>query len=233
MTSTISPVPYAGVSARSQNGWRRAGRAASSVITVLVAMIAALAVVIAIATHFSRDGQYTAFGQPVMTVLSGSMTPVIRTGDLIVDNPVTAAQASNLHAGQIISVREAPGSQAIITHRIVAVKVSGGAVSYVTKGDANNAADTPLRPASDVIGVLRFAIPRGGYVLAALHRPLVLGLLLASPVLWFLAGPLFQLARRLDEPQGGAWAEPARATKGPAEKTFAEKVRAERKARHE
>jgi signal peptidase len=234
MTSTTSRVPgagpAAGESALMHNGWRVAGRAASSVITVVVAMVAALAAVIATATHFARDGQYTAFGHPVMTVLSGSMTPVIRTGDLIVDNPVTAAQARDLHVGQIISVREAPGSQAIITHRIIAVTVSQGAVNYVTKGDANNAPDTPLRPASDVIGVFRFAIPRGGYVLAALHRPLVLGLLLASPVLWFLAGPLFQLARRLDEPDAGAWAEPARPKKGPVEKAFAEKVRAERRA---
>jgi signal peptidase len=169
-----------------------------SVVAVLAAMIAVLAITSAIATHFSRDGQYTAFGHPVMTVLSGSMTPVIRTGDLIVDNPVTEAQARSLHAGQIISVREAPGSQVIITHRIVAVKVAHGTVSYVTKGDANNAPDTTLRPASDVVGVFRLAIPRGGYVLAALHRPIVLGLLLASTVLWFLAGPLFRLARRMD-----------------------------------
>ena len=218
MTSTTSRVSRtgsaAGVSTTVHNGWRRAGRAVSSVITVLVSMVAALAVVITIATHFSRDGQYTAFGHPVMSVLSGSMTPVIRTGDLIVDNPVTAAQARNLHVGQIISVREAPGSQAIITHRIVAVKVSHETVSYVTKGDANNAPDTPLRPASDVIGVFRFAIPRGGYVLAALHRPLVLDLLLASPVLWFLAGPLFQLARRLDEPEDENPAESTGAGKG-------------------
>jgi signal peptidase len=174
--------------------------AASSITAVLVSMAAALAIVLAIATHFSRDGQYTAFGHPVMTVLSGSMSPVIRTGDLIVDNPVTAAQARSLHVGQIISVREAPGSHAIITHRIVAVEVVHGVPSYVTRGDANNAPDTTLRPASDVIGVFRFAIPRGGYFLSDLHRPMVLGLLLASPVLWFLAGPLFRLARRMDEP---------------------------------
>ena len=191
------------------DGWRAVTRVASLIMTVLVSMAAALAIVIAIATHFSPKGRYVAFGHPVMTVLSGSMTPVIRTGDLIVDNPITAAQASHLHVGQIISVRDAPGSQTIITHRIVAVKVHHGAVNYVTKGDANNAPDASLRPPSDVIGVFRFAIPHGGYVLAALHRPLVLCLLLASPALWFLAGPLYELARRMDEPKGGDPAESA------------------------
>jgi signal peptidase len=190
------------------NGWRAAGRIASAAGIVLLSMTAVLATVIAIATHLSRNGEYTAFGHPVMTVLSGSMTPVIRTGDLIIDNPVTPAQASSLHPGQIISVRESPGSQRIISHRIVAVKVAHGTVSYVTKGDANNAPDGTPRPASDVVGVFRFAVPRGGYVLAALHRPLVLGLLLASPLLLLLAGPLFQLARRMDAPDDGDWPNP-------------------------
>jgi signal peptidase I len=220
MTSTTARAPRTGSPASTptsmHNGWRVVARVVSSIVTVLASMAAAGAVVIAIATHFSRDGQYTAFGHPVMAVLSGSMAPVIRTGDLIVDNPVTAAQARNLHVGQIISVREAPGSQVIITHRIVAVKAAHGAVSYVTKGDANNAPDAPVRPAVDVIGVFRFAIPRGGYILAALHRPLVLGSLLASPVLAFLAFPLFQLARRMDEPKGGTAAESAGAGKGRA-----------------
>jgi signal peptidase len=218
MTSTTSRAQRtgspAGPAPAMRNAWRLAGAVVTAAVTVLVAMAAVLAIVMAVATHFARDGQYTAFGHPVMTVLSGSMTPVIRTGDLIVDNPVTAAQARNLHAGQIISVREAPRSQVIITHRIVAVKVAHGAVSYVTKGDANNAPDTPLRPASDVVGVFRFAIPRGGYILSALHRPLVLGLLLASPVLWFLAGPLFRLARSMDEPGGRETPESAGEEKG-------------------
>lgn len=189
-----------GQPAEPRSGWRRATGVLATVATVLICMVGALAVVVAVASHFSPPGRYVAFGHPVMTVLSGSMTPVIRTGDLIVDEPVTAAQARRLQAGQIISVRDAPGSTVIITHRIVRVLVVHGVVSYVTKGDANNTADTSPRPAADVIGVFRYAIPGGGYVLAALHRPLVLGLLLASAALWFLAGPLYRLAKRMDEP---------------------------------
>jgi signal peptidase len=206
MTPTTTRAPRASSRgtrpAHARRAWRALARLASAVITVLLAGGAALAIVIAAATHFSQRGQYTAFGYPVMAMLSGSMTPVIRTGDLIIDSPVSAAQARSLRPGQIISVREAPGSTVIITHRIVAVRAGHGPVSYVTKGDANNAPDTTVRLSSEVIGVFRFAIPRGGYALSALHRPLVLGLLLAAPVLWLLAGPLFQLARRMDEPAG-------------------------------
>lgn len=207
MTRTTTRPPRSGLPgdppARVSSGWRRAAGATATAATVLVCVVGALAVVVSIASHFSPKGQYDAFGHPVLTVLSGSMTPAIRTGDLIVDDPVTAAQARHLRVGQVISVRDAPGSAVIITHRIVGVRHAHGSVSYVTKGDANNAPDATPRPAADVIGVFRSAIPDGGYVLAALHRPLVLGLLLTSAALWFLAGPLWRLARRMDEPGGG------------------------------
>jgi len=189
--------------AGTHNRSRRALRALSTVAVAGLCVVAALAVVVAIATRLSPRGQDTAFGHPAMTVMSGSMAPVIGTGDLIVDNPVSATQASHLRVGQIISFRAAPGSQRVFTHRIVAVRVSRGRVSYVTKGDANNAADFSARPASDVLGVFSFAIPRGGYVLAALHRPIVLGLLLASFVLWMLARPLIGFGIRRRQPERG------------------------------
>jgi len=106
--------------------WRLCLRGLSTITTVLLAVIASLAIVMAIATHLSPKSQYVVFGHPLMTVLSGSMTPVIRTGDLIIDNPVTAAQTRHLHTGQIISFRAAPGSQVIITHRIVGTQTVHG-----------------------------------------------------------------------------------------------------------
>jgi signal peptidase len=165
-------------------------------MTVLISLVAVLTITIAIGSRTSADGQRMVFGQPVMTIISGSMTPTIAVGDIVVDAPVTAAQASDFHVGQIISFRAAPGSTEIITHRIVAVRVQDGAVSYITKGDANNSADSTPRPASDVIGLYRFSIPRGGYVLVAMHTPRVLIMLLASALLWIVAGVSFWIAAR-------------------------------------
>jgi signal peptidase len=193
--------PAAGVPARGRSAGRWILRALSTTVTVLVSMVAVLAIVLAVATRTSANGQFAAFGHPVMSMLSGSMTGVINTGDLIVDDPVTPAQAQHLHVGQIITVLEAPGSKSHITHRIVAVKITDGVVSYITKGDANNAPDAMPRPASDVVGIFRFDIPRGGYVLYALHQPKALGMLLGSVVFWFLIGPLFRMAGETDEPE--------------------------------
>ena len=180
---------------------RRSLRVFSTVVTVLVSVVAALAIVLAVASRMSPNGQATVFGHPVMSMLSGSMTGTINIGDFIVDDPVTAAQSQHLQVGQIVTFREVAGSTTLITHRIVAVKITGHTVSYITKGDANNAPDTTPRPASDVIGVFLFAIPRGGYALAALHKPRVLGLFFAAVALWLIAGPLFRIAREKDGTQ--------------------------------
>ena len=212
MTLTETPKAPAEVVESAPSSWKFFRNVVSTIVTVLAVIVASLALVLAVATHFSPKGQYDAFGHPVMIVLSGSMTPVIRTGDLVIDDSVTPAQARHLHVGQIISVRDTPGSQTIITHRIVGVLHHGGSVSYITKGDANQSADATPRPSSDVVGIFSTAIPRGGYILNALHKPLVLGLLLASPILWFLAGFFFKWAREMD---GVASPDPA----GPADES--------------
>jgi signal peptidase len=180
---------------------RTLGKMVSTVVGIVFGGIALLAVVIAVSSHFSPAGQLGIAGHPVMSVLSGSMAPVINTGDLIVANKLTPAQAAGLQPGQIISFRPTPGSPQIFTHRIVAVEVApDGSVAYVTKGDANDSKDTDATPSTDIVGLYHSRIPAGGYVLAALHRPIVLGLLLASPLLWLLSGSLFAWAREDEDP---------------------------------
>ncbi|MFI5036233.1 MAG: signal peptidase I [Acidimicrobiales bacterium] len=210
MTLATETMPIAVPAVRTDpSAWQYFRNVVSTTLTVLAVMVASVALVLAVATHFSPRGQYRVFGHPVMIVLSGSMTPVIRTGDLVVDDGVTTARAAHLQVGQIISVRDTPGSQTIITHRIVGVLHTSNGVAYITKGDANQSADAVPRPAADVIGVFSTDIPRGGYVLNALHEPLVLGLLLASPVLWFLSGLFYQWAREMDGPASQDPAGPA------------------------
>jgi len=186
---------------RRRGPWRTIKGVVSTIAAVILAAVAVLAAVVAVSTHFSAGGQIGAFGHPVMSVLSGSMVPAINTGDLVVDDNLTPTQAANLHVGQIISFRAAAGSHQIFTHRIIAVEaLPGDVVAYVTKGDANDSRDGPLAPSTNVVGLYESKIPYGGYVLNALHRPLVLGLLFASPLLWLLSEALWTSARRPEEP---------------------------------
>lgn len=180
-----------------RRGLRRVVDVVGTVISVVVVVVGVLALVLAIATHFAPTS-FTVFGHPMMTVVSGSMTPVIDTGDVIIDNQVSSAQAAHLRAGQIISFRDAADSTTTITHRIYRVTTVGGTTAYITKGDANNAPDTTSVVPSQIVGLYDAKIPAAGYVMAALKQPLTLGLLLAAPALWLLSGLFFAWARDID-----------------------------------
>ena len=196
-----TPAPPVTGPAVRRSVWRTLSGVVSTVVGIGLGGIALLAAVIAISSHFSPPGQLGIAGHPVMSVLSGSMAPVINTGDLVVDNKLTLAQAASLLPGQIISFHPDAGSPQVFTHRIVAVEVTpDGSVAYVTKGDANDSRDTDTTASTDIVGLFHSTIPAGGYVLAALHRPMVIGLLLASPLLWLLSGSLFAWAREEEEP---------------------------------
>jgi signal peptidase len=181
---------------------RRALRVAGSIISttasVVAVMVATLTVFVAVATHMSDSGEYTVFGHPVLIVVSGSMSPAIDTGDLIWDDAINATDARHLERNQIITFRSSPNSPKTFTHRIVDITTQDGELAYVTKGDANNAADTTLVQPSQVIGTYHGRIPYGGYLLHALHKPMALILLIASPLLWLLASWFFHLARDIE-----------------------------------
>ncbi len=164
----------------------------STLATFAAVIIGTLAVIVAVASHFSPPGQYTVFGHPVLSVLSGSMSPTIKTGDLVFDDPVSRSQAENLHAGQIITFR-AVGTRTF-THRIHAVEAVNGSVFYQTKGDANNAPDQALVSPQQIVGLYSDKVPLGGYMLNALHKPAILMLLLTAPFLWLLSSWLLDLA---------------------------------------
>jgi signal peptidase len=163
--------------------WPRLARTFLKAVSWLVALLSVAAVVdVAVTAHASPGVSLAPFGHPVLSVVSGSMTPTIRTGDLIVDDPVPVGRAAHLKVGEIISFTVASGpDRRIFTHRIVAVNTGPhGRTTYTTKGDANNAPDAaPVVPGA-VIGTYGWRIPDAGYVLGAIRRPIVIALL----VLW-------------------------------------------------
>jgi len=151
-----------------------------------------LSLVLALFVRFATGDHYDVFGHPAMIVVSGSMSPHIETGDVVVGDRVGGAKASHLRVGTIIMFHPPTGDRSkVITHRIVAVTTaSTGAVAYRTKGDANRTVDATPVPASDVIGTESLRLPRLGYVLRAMHRPLIVALSAASVALWVAVGLL-------------------------------------------
>jgi signal peptidase len=131
----------------------------------------------------------------VATVLSGSMDPTLPVGSVVFSTPEPAATVA---PGHVITFRAPVGSHWVETHRIVEV-VSGGTDPVVrTQGDANEGPDPWLARLDGATPVwrARFAVPKLGFVLQALRRPIVHRLTtLVAPAL-FLAACLAAIWRR-------------------------------------
>lgn len=84
------------------------------------------------------------FSYQALVVRSGSMTPTIPTGSLIVYKRVAASQ---LKVGDIIAFNEPGATGTVVTHRIYAVHSGAGGSWFVTKGDANPVPDSWRVPA--------------------------------------------------------------------------------------
>jgi signal peptidase len=114
---------------------------------VLVAVLAALAVVAVIprAVHGAA-----------LTVLTGSMTPTIPVGSVVLVRPV---DPGTLHVGDVVTYQKAPGKAELITHRIIAIHTDTTPVTLITKGDANRGADVEPVPVTAVRGRVLFHVP--------------------------------------------------------------------------
>lgn len=102
-------------------------------------------------------------GGASLTVLTGSMSPVLEPGDVaVVRGVATADVCQDVSIGQIVTYLPDPDDPALITHRVVGKTVGtfddGTTCRLVTQGDANSAVDDPVSPVQ-VRGVLLYAVP--------------------------------------------------------------------------
>lgn len=145
-----------------QSVGRKAADILSSVITFLLsAAIIAAALVFA----FNNSPTKSIFGFRYYTVLTPSMTPTYDVGDVVF---VKLTPPENINVNDVITFNPSANSDAYLTHR-VSEKYDDyegtGVICFRTKGDANNSDDSFLIDGDRVIGVVKFGIPKIGYVI--------------------------------------------------------------------
>jgi signal peptidase len=100
-----------------------------------------------------------------LTVLTGSMTPTIPVGSVVVVRPV---DPGTLHVGDIITFQKKAAKAEFITHRIVSIHTNTAPVTLTTKGDANRGADVAPVPVTAVRGRVLFHVPYLGTIRSAI-----------------------------------------------------------------
>jgi signal peptidase len=109
-----------------------------------------------------------------LTVLTGSMSPDIPAGSVVVIRP---ADPGTLRVGDVATYQVSPGREVFITHRIVRIDDSTSPASFVFKGDANRGEDNDPVPAGAIRGEVWFHVPHLGAVRDSLQGTAGLGLL--------------------------------------------------------
>src|SRR2546430_7665489 len=74
------------------------------------------------------------FGWTATVVVSGSMVPVLRPGDVVVVSPVKAGDVGKLTPGKVILVSDPAHPGQLLTHPLAGVTTDG---NLIPKGDAN------------------------------------------------------------------------------------------------
>ncbi len=124
------------------------------------------------------------FGFSYLQVDSGSMSPSIHTGDAIL-----IRKAHTYETGDIITFHQ---DDLYITHRIQ--KIQGN--KFITRGDANDAADPRSVTYHQIYGKVILTIPKGGIIMNALHDPVILISAGCTVLLFSLAMQLYKKQKR-------------------------------------
>ena len=128
----------------------------------------------------------------VLSVLSGSMEPAIKTGSIVFVKPV-----GNYKVNDVITFPGSGTDAQPITHRIVEAKEAEGTILYKVKGDANDAADWQAVPREEVTGKVFFSIPYFGYLLSFAKQPIGFILLIWVPVIMIIWEQLGKIRKEL------------------------------------
>ncbi len=122
------------------------------IYNVTTTLFVAVFVILAILLAGVRFIGFTPFA-----VLSGSMTPLYKPGDLVY---VRESKTENIKAGDVITFLI--GDDTVVTHRVA--RVSEDNKLFYTKGDANENEDGQPVDYRNVIGKVSFSVPKLGYL---------------------------------------------------------------------
>ena len=147
-------------------------------------------------------------GATPYAILTGSMTPRLPAGTLVVVRPV---DPSRIRVGDVITYQIASGDPTVVTHRVVTqgVNVATGQFLFQTRGDANNATDPGWVQPVQIKGELWYSVPWLGWVnrlmTTAQHRWAVV---VVAAALFGYAGLMFASAFRERQRRRGARSRP-------------------------
>lgn len=174
--------------------WNKIFKWIGNIVVAFFVCVVILSVISMIQSRRNPGQLPSVLGFRAMSVLTGSMRPVLQPGDMII---VKETRAENIKENDIITYRKGP--ETLVTHRVVEVVDRDGTLMFRTRGDANNVEDDFLVPSGSVIGSLVLRIPYGGYVSRFVRSPVGFAIFIIIPLILLLGGEIRNISRKSAE----------------------------------
>lgn len=163
------------------------------ILCIVLVPILIMNLVLIVKSFADPDSVPSINGYSPLIVLTESMDPDIKAGDLIITKSI---DKSDIEVGMTVSFFD-PNSDsgAVVTHQIIEKVIQDGQVLYRTKGINNNIADRELVPEDNVIGeytgtrfaglgsIVLFAQSTWGLVICILIIVILFGIFILSSYL--------------------------------------------------
>jgi signal peptidase len=158
---------------------RPRGRWISAALRLAISLVIGTMLGLAIGLVLVLAGPQIVGGR-AFTVMSGSMSPAIETGDVVVTRGISPLDA---RMGDVVTFRDPENQSRLLTHRVSDIRYREGNVVVTTKGDANTKSERWVVAADGRIGRVVLRLPTLGYVVSRAGSPSGRILLLTVPAL--------------------------------------------------
>ena len=190
---------------------------------ILIYLLAVAIIVAALLFASSKSPNKSLFGFRYYNILTPSMEPEYSVGEMVF---VKLENADKINVGDVITFNPSSDSDAYLTHRVTQKFTDyqgSGVTCFRTKGDANDSEDSFLIDEKRVIGVVKFGIPKLGYIVrfVQLRWYFVVPLIILMIVFFKLVGMYLapakeEEAEQTEDAEGGG-EEPQEASEAPEE----------------
>lgn len=173
-----------------------------AILCIVFVPIIIVNLILIIGSYTKPDQIPGVFGIRPVVVLSGSMEPVIMTGDLIF---IHDADAADVQVGDVICYLT---SGQAVTHRVAGMETDdSGETKYITRGDANNAEDRLPVTADQIQGIWKGGrIEKLGNFILFMQTTTGMILFIICPLLLFFLWDIWH-RHRLDKEEAARTAE--------------------------
>lgn len=135
---------------------------AGTVLCIILIPILLINITLIAKSYINKDEVPSIGGTFPLIVLTDSMYPDIKSGDLIICN---TAEAEDVKVNDVISFFDPAGNgTSIVTHRVIEIVGEDGEISFRTRGDNNNTEDKELVPTENLVGVYKMRIAGAGHI---------------------------------------------------------------------